>query len=357
MAEGIGKVNYNATLYSFLKKFNVADDKAQKIAEDGTIDKDEIKDLVETSKAISYPLIQLIDRNMVDKGRSDEQITDEQITEDEVKKFDQTVGKYSKAFDISEDKAIELYKNAPAFEMVDLDKVIETAEGLKKGALGIEIAANTSFGKLSSKIDPKFESVLKEKFAQLRGISVNDVKFDTYIYWKKEKNEAEAKESADKMCKFLAALPLISRLDKETQKEVFGISKALPRFEGEINEENILSYLKREPENTPAQPQQVTETKKEEEKKAEEKPQPLPEIKKVKKEETDISLVNKAASELAKLSKPGANTKVLLSGIKEAINKMDPATYEAFQRKLTSGKLMGKSQKEAIDLLEKAIKG
>ena len=181
--------------------------------------KDEVITREEAGKLeISPALFDLIDSGMVTGIKGDGK-----ISIDEIKRFNEPIDKYVAAFPITRDKAIELYRTAPSFEMQDLDKVIKTATSIENGGLGVNITVGTTFKDLQANLRPEVFGVIRAKYT---GDKVgNNVK---------------------SLCQLLAALPLISLMDTKTQKDIFGIDAAktpLQRYEGEANQENILSYV------------------------------------------------------------------------------------------------------------------
>jgi len=170
---------------------------------------------------MSTVLFDLIDSGMVTGIQGDGKITVE-----EIRKFNETIDKYMAAFPMITDrnKVIELYKAAPSFEMQDLDRVINTEKSIENGGLGITITEKTTFKELQATLKPQVYEVVR---AKLTGEKVG--------------------ANVTSLCQLLSALPLISQMNAKTQKDIFGIDTTktpLQRYEGEINEANILDYLR-----------------------------------------------------------------------------------------------------------------
>jgi hypothetical protein len=325
----VNKVNM---MVNFLMKFGVVESKAKKIAGDGIIGRKEVKDVV----MLSPQLFELIDKGSNVNGHK----PNKALSADEIELFNITINKYREASGIDDEPTvIMLYSNPTVtFVMADLDTVIKEGQEIKDGALGKKIEANTTFGEIRNMIKPEYEEALRFKFAQLLGVEAKEINGNTPIT---EKNIA-------KISSYIAFLAVASKMDMEGQKIVSGVTKPLRRIEGEINKGNILNYVKRESENTTVKPQKAVEAK-EEEKKAEEKskPQPLPETKKVKKEE--IKKPNQAI-------KPNGNAaagisdkdaKAIFGQYKTKLERNQPIENKAWDKELKQLAEWAKSKQEA----------
>jgi hypothetical protein len=186
---------------------------ADQIWSDKMINKDEAKAL-----GISNALFDLIDRQSNTKG-----IADGTITVGEIELFNKTIEKYMQAFGFDQTRAIDLYNKAPGYEMVHLDIVIKTGDAWGTGDInGVKIVAGeTKIEDLKKQLNLNSEimNALKQKYPD--GIVANIQDF----------------------ARFLAALPLISKLDPAIQKDCYGITASLPKFKGPIDEGSILKYL------------------------------------------------------------------------------------------------------------------
>jgi hypothetical protein len=212
--KGVGDDVALAKTFIGLYVKDMAKEKVDAMLKDSLISKDEaLKDL-----GMSSVVFDLIDNKMNAKGAGDGF-----ISIPEIKLFNDTIDKYVAVFGVSRDKAIELYKNALGFEMVDLDTVKNTQDSWSKGTInGQTITKDMKYAELikNLKLSQVAANALTQKFAG-----------------------SDAVTSVEEVGKFLAMLALISKMGASTQKEVFGINEPLPKFSGTICEADFLKYL------------------------------------------------------------------------------------------------------------------
>jgi hypothetical protein len=178
-------------------------------------------------------LFQMIDGSMAVNGKCDDE-----ISADEIGKYYEIREKYSKAFNIGLDEANKLWKTAPRFKMVDLDKVIEIKEKWGKGDIpGIKLTKETTLGKVKSYFKKEFHPMIEGYFENIRpGAAGTDG----------DKTKVNSEENITKLYGYLASLAsyaLVSMLDEDAQKEYFHVIKALEKFQDEITEENVFKYV------------------------------------------------------------------------------------------------------------------
>ncbi len=198
---------------------------------DKMIDRNEAKTL-----GISTVLYDLILMKMNTKGAPDEE-----ITAGDIKLFNDTIKKYKLAFGLNdENDAIKLYNTAVGFEMADLDAVINAGDKIVGGKIGDHpITKDTTFKDLQAYLTQEAYDALTQRFhGQTTVVDLESVG------------------------RFLASLPLISKLGTTVQEQTFQITVKLPKFEGDISEGSILKYITKEAKKDDPDGDKVTEPSK-----------------------------------------------------------------------------------------------
>jgi hypothetical protein len=175
---------------------------------------------------ISKELFDLVDGNMDVNGKRDGK-----ITLAELRRANEVIDAYAEVLCHGDrELAIELYKTAPAFKMIDLGTAKSTAERLEKEW---GVTDSTTFGQLIGKVNRDLWPALNIEFARLSNKKPEEVMAETIV----------GKGNTRKICLFIASLPLISQLDPKIQEKLLGVK--LPRiFNDEVTEENIIKYVK-----------------------------------------------------------------------------------------------------------------
>ncbi len=206
---------------TFIKKLfvkDVTDQQIGKILSDKKIEKKELENL--TKSPINEELFDLIDNGMVVGSGNGK------ITLEEIKKFNEVLDAYTRVIcDGDRNKAIELYKNAKTFEMADL-KAVEDASKDVASSLGITNSSTdqqiiSSFGKLTEPC----KAIITTYYTILKTSGITGQALINRISLR------------------LASLALVSQLDAASQKMILGVDVALPKYDGEITQDNISSYL------------------------------------------------------------------------------------------------------------------
>jgi hypothetical protein len=293
---------------------------------------------------------------------------------EDIKQAQEMIRLYAFNYVVKDEVAVQRYITAAnegkGFQYEELKAGEETALAIQsdgKGTVGIAITAQTTFANIEGALDPRLQEAFKALCQREKIDRKNSVGTQVVT-----------------VCRILVSLVFISRLDEGTQLSDYGIDAKqtkLPRYDGEINKEGILKYLRKASEEGKAQENKKVVTKEDDKEKGttETKEGDNP-AEKVTTEKREVvkntatkasknpgpkkadSPVQKALKELVAYKETNDNNKKIasLGALKTYISVERMPTYgdyKAFQDQLPVGhNLKGLDRDAAIKMIEKQIK-